>query len=394
MKAMHMEQKYQLADNFINFNYLLKFKLGPEDVRAKGAFSTIFESTMLDWDLQLHKQFAGHILHSRESNWVISLNGSGVRDSYPPLHKLYFKVKAMGSDGSIKKSLKYFIDGLPIAPAERRGRMDHRSYTTLQNTQFERDLSTLIAEAKKKAQTIQLETRLEFKKNDLVDMKYLLGNGAPNMPDSLDYYFDAITNKSRHDLKLKTSDGMHFVMTNKEIVCLASQFFRQHLKDTTTEYTVGRADSVQSIDICLTYMITGIYKKPALLSPKLAFEIFALAMQWKVFEPKVLKNSIEKHCCEELQKNYEDIMYVCNMLIIADDAQFANVQNCCIATLVFYHAHDFIRIFVIGNHPLKERFSRRQEFLRPSLTMQVKRAFAASNESKCFIKFLPAIGED
>ncbi|CCD73380.2 BTB domain-containing protein [Caenorhabditis elegans] len=159
--------------------------------------------------------------------------------------------------------------------------------------------------------------------------------------------------RSRHDLKLKTSDGMHCVMTNKEIVCLASQFFRQHLKDTTTEFTVGRADSVESIDICLTYMITGIYKKPAQFSPKLASEIFALANQWKVLEPKVLKNSIEKHCCEELQKNYEDIMYVCNMLIIAEDAHFTNVQSCCIATLVFYHVRDFIRIIVNGNHPLK-----------------------------------------
>ncbi|PIC55896.1 hypothetical protein B9Z55_000987 [Caenorhabditis nigoni] len=73
-----------------------------------------------------------------------------------------------------------------------------------------------------------------------------------------------------------------------------------------------------------------------------------LAAQWKAFEHKILKNSLEKHCYEELVKS----------------------------------------------HPLKDRLTRRREFMRPSLAMQVKRAFAASNEATRFIKYLPALGED
>ncbi|CAB01185.1 KLRAQ domain-containing protein [Caenorhabditis elegans] len=58
----------------------------------------------------------------------------------------------------------------------------------------------------------------------------------------------------------------------------------------------------------------------------------------------VLKSSLEKQLCEELKKNNEDMMYVCNLLIVSEDAHFHRVQNCCIVTLAFYHAHDFIRI--------------------------------------------------
>lgn len=52
-------------------------------------------------------------------------------------------------------------------------------------------------------------------------------------------------------------------------------------------------------------------------------------------------------------------MYVCNMLIIAEDAHFTNVQSCCIATLVFYHVRDFIRIIVNGVGGVPEDVGRR-----------------------------------
>uniref|UniRef100_A0A1I7TKP8 BTB domain-containing protein n=1 Tax=Caenorhabditis tropicalis TaxID=1561998 RepID=A0A1I7TKP8_9PELO len=232
---------------------------------------------------------------------------------------------------------------------------------------------------------------MEYKKTDFVDVKYIIGEGAPIVSQIEEYFFDALTNTSRHDLKLKTSEGNQFLMTNKEIICLASSFFRQNLKESTTEFTVGRADSVESIDICLTYLVTGKYKRPSTMTPKLASEIYSLATQWKVFEPKVLKNSLERHCYEELCKNHEDLIYVCTLLIASDDSQFTNVQNCCTATINYYHFNDFMRTF---SHPLKERFTQRRDFLRPSLAMQVKKAFASSREARNFIKYLPALGED
>ncbi|ULU10206.1 hypothetical protein L3Y34_014490 [Caenorhabditis briggsae] len=393
MKAIHMEQKYQEADNIVTFNHVLDFKMGPRDLRAKGSFSTVFESTILDWDLQLHKQFGGRIPNFRDSSYVISLNGTGARDLYPPVHSISFKLNVLDSEGNNFKSLKYFIDGTTLSHP-RRGRIDHKSYSTEANTSFERSLSTLIAANQKKEHTMHLETRMEFKNYEFVDFKYLVGEGAPNVSDKREYYFDALTNRSRHDLKLQTSDGSQYLMTNKEIICLASSFFRQHLKEQTIEYTVGVADSLESIDICLTYLVTGRYKKPKELTPKLAAETMTLATQWKAFEHKILKNSLEKHCYEELVKNREDFMYVVNLLIVAEDAQFSNVQNCCVATINFYHFHDFVRNFVYGSHPLKDRLTRRREFMRPSLAMQVKRAFAASNEATRFIKYLPALGED
>lgn len=397
MKAIHMEQKYQEADNIVTFNQVLDFKMGPKDVRAKCVFSTVYEGTLLDWDLQLHKQFHGRTLADRHSTYAISLNGTGSRDLYPPIHRIDFKLNLLDSDGNITKSLKYFIRGVtPLNPDihQRSGRMDHKSYTTEIHNSFERALSALIADTKRKEQALQLETRMEFRKSDLVDFKFLVGEGAPIVLEKKEYFFDALINPSRHDLKLKTSDENHFLMTNKEIICLSSLFFRQNLKEQTIEYVVGLADSVESIDICLTYLVTGKYKKPKVMTPKLASEVFTLAMQWKVFEPKVLKNSLEKHCCEELAKNYEDFMYVTNLLIAADDSQFMNVQNCCIAAINYFHFHDFMKTFVIGNHSLRERLTQRREFLRPSLAMQVKRAFASSKETMRFIKYLPALGED
>ncbi|CAL2029539.1 unnamed protein product [Caenorhabditis brenneri] len=393
-----VNEKYQEADNIITFNHVLDFKIGIKEVRAKALFSTVFENTILDWDMQLHKQFAGRFQLPSES-WVINLIGTGSRDMYPPVHRIDFKINALDSHRNITKSLKYFIDGQHVQPTgnpfgSRRGRIDYKSYNTQQNCPFEKALSELVTAAKKKEITLQMETRMEFKRTDFSDMKFLIGEGAPNVPEKLDYFFDAITNRNRHDLKLKTSDGNHFLMTNKEIICLASSFFRQTLKEETIEYTVGRAESVDAIDICLTYLVTGRYKKPSQLTPRLALEIFTLAVQWKVFELRVLKNSLERHCCEELFKNREDLIYVVTLLIAAEDGKFENVLNCCIATINYFHFHDFIRTFVNGSHPLKDRIMERRDFARSSLAMQVKRAFAASRETKSFIKFLPVLGED
>ncbi|PIC55895.1 hypothetical protein B9Z55_000986 [Caenorhabditis nigoni] len=267
MKAIHMEQKYQEADNIVTFNHVLDFKMGPRDLRAKGSFSTVFESTILDWlvcsfliklfnfqvlvsrDLQLHKQFGGRIPNFRDSSYVISLNGTGARDLYPPVHSISFKLNVLDSEGNNIKSLKYFIDGTTLSHPRRGRIIDHKSYSTEANSSFERSLSTLIAANQKKEHTMHLETRMEFKNYEFVDFKYLVGEGAPNVSDKREYFFDALTNRSRHDLKLKTSDGSQYLMTNKEIICLASSFFRQHLKEQTIEYTVGVADSLESIDI-------------------------------------------------------------------------------------------------------------------------------------------------
>lgn len=66
-------------------------------------------------------------------------------------------------------------------------------------------------------------------------------------------------------------------------------------------FTTENFHDVNYIFQFLTYMVTGRYKKPALLTPKLASEVFTLAKQWEVFKMKLLKNSIEKHLCEELK---------------------------------------------------------------------------------------------
>ncbi|KAF1771106.1 hypothetical protein GCK72_002931 [Caenorhabditis remanei] len=401
MKAIHMEQKYQEADNIVTFNHVLDFKMGPREMRAKGVFSTVFESTMLDWDLSLRKElFSRREPSSRDSVWAITLEGNGFRDHYPPIRRVDFKLNVIDFDGSVQETLKYFIDGQMMTQQnlnnQRRRGAINKMYSTQNNNSlfFDRKLAMLMDEMKKKELSLQLETRLEFRKTDLMDEKFLVGDGAPGVPEKLDYFFDAITNRSRHDIKLKTSDGGRFLMTNKEILCLASSYFRQNLKEQTIEYTVARADTLESIDICLTYLVTGRYKKPREMTPRLAFEIISLARQWKVFEVKILQNSLERHCYEELIKNREDFLYVCNLLIIADDSQFSNIVNCCLATIISYHFHQFMKTFVNGNHPLKERLTQRREFQRPSLAMQVKRSFAASIETKSFIKFLPALGED
>ncbi|CAB01158.3 BTB domain-containing protein [Caenorhabditis elegans] len=174
-------------------------------------------------------------------------------------------------------------------------------------------------------------------------------------------------------------------MTNKEIVCLFSSYFRKQLDETTTEYSIGGADTLEIIDICLTFMITKYYKKPVLFTPKLAFDIYTLAKQWKVSKLGAHKSSLEKQLCEELKKNHEDLMYVCNLLIVSEDSHFHRVENCCIATLVFYHAHDFIRIE--ESHPLKKRLFRQDGHV-DSLMVQVKKAYALSLNTMCFLKIL------
>uniref|UniRef100_A0A8R1E3G2 BTB domain-containing protein n=1 Tax=Caenorhabditis japonica TaxID=281687 RepID=A0A8R1E3G2_CAEJA len=214
------------------------------------------------------------------------------------------------------------------------------------------------------------------------------------IPPFFAYRLIIFTFRSRHDLKLLTSNGSQSVMINKEILSLSSPFFCQQLKESTTELTVTIAEMIESIEICLVYLLTSRYKRPPHLSPRLALEVFQLAVQWKVFEPKILKNSLERQCYEELVKNHENFMYVCNMLLIAEDAPFVNIQNCCVAVLIHYHFNEFVRLFINGTHPLKERFTQRREFLRPSLTMQVKRGFAASNDVRTFVKYLPLLGQD
>ncbi|CAI2316389.1 unnamed protein product [Caenorhabditis sp. 36 PRJEB53466] len=400
MKAMSMEQKYREADNIVTFYHHLNFTIGHKDPRVKGVFATVFESSLLDWDIIMHKQFGGHSLATRTSNWQISLNGTGSRDIYPPVHRIFFTVNVLDGEENITTTLKYFINGRHVQVTQARSRThrnrqnDNKIYETEANSQFGRQLAHAMDEVRGKDLVVQLVTRMEFRKNELTDVNFLVGEGAPEVTDMNAFYFDALTNKSRHDLKLKTSNGSQFVMTNKEIVCLASSYFRQHLKEHSTEHTVSRADSLESIEIALIYLVTGRYKKPAQLPPRLAKEVYDLGIQWKVFEMKALKNSIEKHCCEELSTNRDDFLYVCNLLIAAEDAQFMGVLNACIATLLFYHFPVFVRTFISGNHPLKERLSQRREFHRPSLVMQVKRGFAASQDIRRFVKYLPELGQD
>lgn len=117
-----------------------------------------------------------------------SRHGNICREIFPPIHKLYFKVIALDSDGNTQNYVKFFIDGESIP-------MGQTCYASKPDVKFEEDLSVMLADAKKNDQMIQLETRMEFKRDDFGNLKYLVRAGAPNVLQTLEYYFDALTDK-------------------------------------------------------------------------------------------------------------------------------------------------------------------------------------------------------
>lgn len=139
--------------------------------------------------VKLYKQKA---LHLGEPTWLIMLSksrhGNICREIFPPIHKLYFKVIALDSDGNTQNYVKFFIDGESIP-------MGQTCYASKPDVKFEEDLSVMLADAKKNDQMIQLETRMEFKRDDFGNLKYLVRAGAPNVLQTLEYYFDALTDK-------------------------------------------------------------------------------------------------------------------------------------------------------------------------------------------------------
>eukprot|EP00081_Caenorhabditis_elegans_P015031 NP_494558.1 Uncharacterized protein CELE_Y49F6B.8 [Caenorhabditis elegans] len=288
---------------------------------------------MLKWVLQLNR-------YPLDSPWKLKLVQRAIRDKYPPPQKIQFTLNVMEKDGSVENSLKYVLDG---QINEGRVAMESKTFRT---DPHGKDLSELMVSAEKNEQELELETQWVYDRDDFADLKYLLEEGAPIETETSESNFDAITAKFPKNLKLITSDGTQFVMTNSEMVCLASGYFRAFLTEHTTELTVECSD-VEAINICLVYMVTRHYKKPAQLTPRLASEISSLAEHWFTNpDSEKLRSSLEKHLCLELQTNYEDLPYVCNLMIIAEDAKFRNVETCCIATIVSYHAHDFIRTMI------------------------------------------------
>ncbi|CCD31043.1 BTB domain-containing protein [Caenorhabditis elegans] len=349
-----MNSKYQREDKIATFTDEFECKLG--QTPPNWQFCTIFESTVIIWNLELTE--------SDNSYWIC-LTQLDARDVYPPILKLSMKLNVLNFYGKTQKSLQYCIEDWPLG---------HRYGVFQWATNFEGNLTALVADAIKNKQTIQVVTHMDFMIDDLSDLDYLMrDDGAPSLPATLEFYFDAFTNQSRHDLKLRTSDGSQFITTSHALLFLTSSYFRENLKISTSDYTVVGVDSLDTIDICLNFMVTRFYKKPAVLSPKLAFDIFTLATQWNVFNPYILTISLKRQLFEELKKNHGDLEYVCNMLIVAEDAKFPNVQSCCIATLVYYHFNDFMRITdgtwcgaLCGSwwnpiHPLKGRLVERRE---------------------------------
>lgn len=194
-----------------------------------------------------------------DSPWKLKLVQRAIRDKYPPPQKIQFTLNVMEKDGSVENSLKYVLDG---QINEGRVAMESKTFRT---DPHGKDLSELMVSAEKNEQELELETQWVYDRDDFADLKYLLEEGAPIETETSESNFDAITAKSVFDLqhffefkkfffrfpknlKLITSDGTQFVMTNSEMVCLASGYFRAFLTEHTTELTVECSD-VEAINI-------------------------------------------------------------------------------------------------------------------------------------------------
>ncbi|CAB3408149.1 unnamed protein product [Caenorhabditis bovis] len=107
------------------------------------------------------------------------------------------------------------------------------------------------------------------------------------------------------------------------------------------------------------------------MTPSLAGEIIHLAAQYRSKMLKYLRKSVEKHCIEELKCNFEDLEYVVQMLMTAQEALFSDLQSCCTAAIISYHFKQFLEVYLNS--------------------LKIKRDFLRSACVQCSVSKLPAI---
>ncbi|CAB3407914.1 unnamed protein product [Caenorhabditis bovis] len=248
------------------------------------------------------------------------------------------------------------------------------------------ELGLFLTKIHEERKTAEIVTTINFKEVDLASRPTAIIE-APPVPFELDYTFNSLTDPSRKNFKVISRQG-GYVGVCKEALFLASHYFRNRLTAFMTEYT-EEIGTVQAIETALTHLITGCYKPPSKMTPSLASDIIQLAQTYRSNDLNALKNSIERHCHEELSNNTEDLNFVVRLLITANDGGLAGLQNACVGCIITFHFQQFLTDYLLGNHSLRERLTIRQGIARPALGVIVKKAFVQQLQVRRFIRQIP-----
>ncbi|CAI2316401.1 unnamed protein product [Caenorhabditis sp. 36 PRJEB53466] len=317
-------------------------------------FVTCHEYQLINWQFTesgSRRPFPGISADPDSITYVIAIYPAGQRESYPPVHKIHFRLKiiAKGNEMIHPKVCFTHPGGLPPRNIFNAG------YCSPETGAFPVAISRCLDSNRPERITFEVQTRIVFDVDDFLDMKYLNRSVAAVMPVQNNFRFNLLTNQSTHNFTLLTAAGLCFPC-NKEALYVASPFFRKHL---TPEMNFFRLDveHLETIDVIITWLLTETYHPPDKMTPELAEEIV------KMFErivPRIphqrhLLGSIERHCFDELIENREDVQYVKHVMLIANNNRLGSLLEACHAVLISYHFFDFMRDMKMSPDPALTR---------------------------------------
>lgn len=308
-------------------------------------FATVHEYSLINWSLQISE--AGGIPRflrnlepePRETVFQVTLHPVGQRDSYPPVLKVDFKLKLVGSsDQDILAPVRFtHPPGFPNRNGFNSG------YSTPASGAVRDFLVGVIGNRRYENCMFEILTVIVFDIKEFLSMTHLNRIFGKPMPVDLNFRFNLLMNQKTHNFLLTTTTQLEFPC-NKEGLYVASPYFRKNLTSTMTSFPLD-VQYLEAIEVVISWMFTESYHPPTKLTPKLAEEIVKLSERIVPPGPnrKQLAGSIERHCFEELILNCEDMAYVKELMLMAHTNRLDSLHEACNATIISFHFADFCR---------------------------------------------------
>ncbi|CAI5441261.1 unnamed protein product [Caenorhabditis angaria] len=340
---MSENKSYQkkLSD-VITFTHIFRYPTSHVAFQRSSLFSTIYKTSLINWECQIEKVMHGFIPlfvpRTEPQKFQIVLTQAGMRDKYPPIQRVAFQMKILDSPNEDEKENTKIYTYETCQP-DPEDMIFRRNFRTPEDSEFSKMISLALTDIQYRGKYIEIAIALEFDTKSFCNVDNFTDGQAVPLPLELGFKFNSLKNSNCHDFELRTIDGIAF-RTRKELLFISSRFFRTHLTS-SKNFHVLDVQNPEAIEIAVTYLFTCRYKVPEKMTPKLANEILSLACLFAVKRISMLRRSVERQCYEEIQKNYENLEFIVEMLISSKDVSMDNVKNSCVATIINYHLREF-----------------------------------------------------
>ncbi|CAL2029538.1 unnamed protein product [Caenorhabditis brenneri] len=310
-------------------------------------FVTAHKYSLINWHIQVTASggvpdFIRNMMEPperRDPVYQVTLHHAGVREKYPPVESVEFKIRFVDSRDMFPPIRYVHPPGFPPRNVFNSG------YSTPERGPIRDVLNSIIGKKQFDKMEIEVQTCIVFDVEKFLSVKYLNQSIGKPMPIDLGFRYNLLTNQSTHDFRLKTRTELSFPC-NKEALFVASPYFRKNLTSEMTSFQL-EVEHLEAIEIAVTWLFTETYHPPSKMTPELADEIVKLAgrivPRGTILHQRQLMGSVERHCYEELIENRDDMMYVKHMLLVAHNNHLESLLEACHATIISYHYPDFCR---------------------------------------------------